>query len=373
MTVTAETVAPLFEPFSLRGMSLKNRIVMAPMTRSHSPGGVPNEENAAYYQRRAAAEVGLIITEGTTIGRPAASGDTSIPNFHTPDALTGWQRVANAVHHEGGRIAPQIWHMGMVRKPGQGPHPDARSDGPSGLSVSGKAVQEPPSENEVLDMAHAFAEAAANAKSLGFDCVELHGAHAYLIDQFLWAKTNQRSDRFGGSIEARAEFAAEIIRLCRNAIGDLPLILRVSQWKQGDYSAKPSSNPDELERLVTVFAEAGVDCIHCSQRRIWEAEFPDVDGESGLNLAGWVKKLSGLPTISVGSVGLNSDFLGSYAGEGSQKRDISDVIQRLEKGEFDLVAVGRALLQDPEWVMKVRYGRWEDIQDYDADAQDNYF
>ena len=373
MIATADTVAPLFEPFSLKGMSLKNRIVMAPMTRSHSPGGVPNEENVAYYRRRAEADIGLIITEGTTIRRPAASGDTAIPNFHAPEALEGWRRVAKAVHDAGGSIAPQIWHMGMVRKPGQGPSPDVASDGPSGLSVSGKPVQDPPSEADVLDMAQAFADSAGHARALGFDCVELHGAHAYLIDQFLWSKTNQRSGRFGGSIEARAEFAAEIIRRCRDAIGDLPLIIRISQWKQGDYSAKPSANPDELERQLQVFVDAGVDCIHCSQRRIWEAEFPDVDGADGLNLAGWAKKLSGLPTISVGSVGLNSDFLGSFGGEGSEKRDISEVVERLEKGEFDLVAVGRALLQDPEWAVKVRDGNWSEIRDYDGDAQNTYF
>lgn len=373
MNVTADTVAPLFEPFELKGMSLRNRIVMAPMTRSHSPGGAPNENNVAYYRRRAAADVGLLITEGTTIRSPAASGDADVPNFHTPEALAGWKRVADAVHAEGGKIAPQIWHMGMARKPGQGPYPNTPSDGPSGLTVSGKPVQDAPSEDDVLDLAQAFADAAGDAKALGFDCVELHGAHAYLIDQFLWAKTNQRTDRFGGSIEARAEFAAEIIRRCKKAVGGLPLIMRISQWKQGDYAAKPAANPQELERQVRVLVDAGVDCIHCSQRRIWEAEYPDVDGEAGLNLAGWVKKLSGLPTISVGSVGLNSDFLGAFGGQGSEKRDISDVVERLEKGEFDLVAVGRALLQDPEWAVKVREGKWADIRDYDGDAQNNYY
>jgi RimK family alpha-L-glutamate ligase len=112
----------------------------------------------------------------------------------------------------------------------------------------------------------------------------------------------------------------------------------------------------------------GVDILHASQRRFWEAEFPEVDGENGLNTAGWAKKLTGLPTITVGSVGLSSEFTGAMRGEGSKTRPITDVVERLEKGEFDLVAVGRALLQDPEWATKVKDGRTEELADYDAKA-----
>ncbi len=124
-------------------------------------------------------------------------------------------------------------------------------------------------------MAQAYADAAADAKRLGFDCIELHGAHAYLIDEFFWDVTNQRTDRFGGAcIEQRAEFAAEVIRRCRAAIGDLPMIIRVSQWKSVDYNAKLATNPKELEAWARVLVDAGVDAIHCSQRRILEAGIP---------------------------------------------------------------------------------------------------
>ncbi len=367
-------VSPLFRPFNLRGMELKNRIVMAPMTRSRSPDAHPNAENVGYYQRRAAAEVGLIISEGTLTRRKGASNDAHIPLFWGESALNGWKQVIDAVHMAGGKMGPQIWHQGMSRKPGSGHFPDAPSDGPSGITLTGKKISDEPAEADVIDMAQAYADAAADAKRLGFDCVELHGAHAYLIDEFFWAVTNHRTDRFGGpALEQRAEFAAEALRRCRAAIGDLPLIIRLSQWKSVDYNAKLATTPQEMERWIRVLIDAGVDAIHCSQRRILEPEFPEIDGPNGLNFAGWVKKLTGIPTISVGSVGLSSEFTGAFRGEGSAAGKLDETIERLDRGEFDLVAVGRALLQDPEWVLKVKAGRFEELRDYDAAALKTYY
>jgi 2,4-dienoyl-CoA reductase-like NADH-dependent reductase (Old Yellow Enzyme family) len=366
-------VAPLFRPFRIRGLELENRIVMAPMTRARSPGAFPNDDNVAYYARRAAGGVGLIFSEGTMIRRRGAANDANIPLFWGEAPLAGWQRVIDAVHAAGGKMGPQLWHQGMSRKPGTGHFPDAPSDGPSGITLQGEKVADEPSESEVLDMAQAYADAAGDAKRLGFDCVELHGAHGYLIDEFFWERTNQRTDRFGGSIEKRAEFAAEAIRRCRLAVGDLPIFIRISQWKSANYTAKVATAPQELERWVEVLVDAGVDAIHCSQRRILEPEFPDVDGPHGLNLAGWVKKLSGLPTISVGSVGLSSEFIGAFKGEGSGVGKLDEVIARLERGEFDLVAVGRALLQDPDWAQKVGAGRHDELRDYDANSLQTYF
>jgi 2,4-dienoyl-CoA reductase-like NADH-dependent reductase (Old Yellow Enzyme family) len=366
-------VAPLFEPFQLRQLQLKNRIVMAPMTRSRSPGGFPNAENAAYYARRAAADVGLILSEGTLIRRKGACNDANIPLFWGEQAILGWKHVIDAVHAAGGKMGPQIWHQGMARKPGTGHYPDAPSDGPSGITLMGKKIDEEPSEVDVLDMAQAYADAARDAKDLGFDCVELHGAHSYLIDEFFWERTNQRTDRFGGSLEQRSEFAAETIRRCRAAAGNLPVIIRISQWKSVDYAAKVATTPLELERWLRVLVDAGVDMIHCSQRRILEPEFPGVDGPRGLNLAGWVKKLCGVPSISVGSVGLTSEFTGAFRGEGSAIGKLDEVVQRLDRGEFDLVAVGRALLQDPEWAIKIKDNRLDQLRDYDAKALETYY
>lgn len=366
-------VSPLFRPFRIRGLTLENRVVMAPMTRARSPGGVPNEDNVAYYARRAAGEVGLILSEGTLIRRKGAGNDASIPLFWGDEPLAGWQGVIAAVHAAGGKMGPQLWHQGMRREPGTGHFPDAPSDGPSGMTLQGDRIADEPSEAEVLDMAQAYADAAGDAKRLGFDCIELHGAHGYLIDEFFWDRTNKRTDCFGGSLEKRAEFAAEAIRRCRLAVGELPIVIRISQWKPADYAAKVAADPYELERWVKVLVDAGVDAIHCSQRRIHEPEFPTVDGPNGLNLAGWAKKLSGLPTISVGSVGLTSEFTGAFRGESSSVGKLDETVARLDRGEFDLVAVGRALLQDPEWAQKVKAGRFDELRDYDAKSLQTYF
>ncbi|MEL6386705.1 MAG: NADH:flavin oxidoreductase [Pseudomonadota bacterium] len=361
--------SPLFEPFTCRGMTVPNRIAMAPMTRSFSPGGVPGEDVAEYYARRAGADVGLLITEGTTTDRPGASNDPRVPNFYSDESLKGWHRVVEAVHAEGGKIAPQLWHVGMMRKPGTGPDPEAVSDGPSGKTHKGKQVQPEPTDSEVADMAAAYARGAANARDLGFDCIEIHGAHGYLIDEFFWGVMNTRSDKYGGDLVQRATFAAEVIAECRQAVGaDMPIILRWSQWKQQDYGARLAETPQEMEAFLGVFVDAGVDILHASQRRFWEPEFPEIDGDDGLNLAGWCKKLTGLPSITVGSVGLSSDFIGAFRGEDSKTRPISDAIVRLDRGEYDMIAVGRALLQDPFWAQKIKEGRNEELADYDAKA-----
>ena len=171
------STSPLFEPYKLRGLTLPNRVVMAPMTRSFSPGGVPGENVAEYYSRRGDADVGLLITEGTTVDRGGASNDPKVPNFHKDDALAGWSNVVEAVHKTPGKIAPQLWHVGMMRKPGTGPDPEAVSDSPSGRTHKGKQVQPEPTEKEVEDMVMAYANAAGEAKRLGFDAIEIHGAH----------------------------------------------------------------------------------------------------------------------------------------------------------------------------------------------------
>ncbi len=363
-------ISPLFEPLTIRGMTVPNRIVMAPMTRSMAPGGVPTDEIAAYYERRAAADVGLIITEGTTVNRGGASSDANVPNFHEAEALAGWKKVVDAVHGTPGKIAPQLWHVGMMRKPGSGPHPDAISDSPSGRTHTGKQVQEEPTDAEVEKMIMAYADAAGEAAKLGFDCIELHGAHGYLIDEFFWGVMNARSDKYGGDLVNRARFAGEAIAECRKQVGpDVPIILRWSQWKQQDYSARLAETPQELEAFLQVFVDAGVDVLHASQRRWWEAEFPEVDGDEGLNLAGWCKKLTGLPSITVGSIGLSSEFIGALVkSEGSKTQPIALAVERLAKGEFDMLAIGRALLQDPFWAQKVREGRTDDLTDYNAEA-----
>src|SRR5690606_24346947 len=152
-------------------------------------------------------------------------------------------------------------------------------DTPSGLNAPGQQVGEPMSEEAIADTVAAFARAAADAKALGFDTLEIHGAHGYLIDQFFWPDTNLREDRYGGAtIAERSRFAAEVVAAMRAAVGpDYPILLRVSQWKQQDYTARLAHNPAEMEQWLAPLVAAGVDVLHCSQRRYWEPEFPEID------------------------------------------------------------------------------------------------
>lgn len=369
--MTAQNVAALFQPFQVKSLALKNRIVMAPMTRSFAPEGVPDSNIAAYYRRRAEADVGLILSEGTVINRPAARNQPGIPFFHGEAALAGWQQVINGVHAAGGKMGPQIWHTGSVPSTQTDWVPDSPVESPSGLVAPGTPRGEIMSDNAIADTIAAFAQAALDAKTLGFDTVEIHGAHGYLIDQFFWEGTNLRTDAFGGAtLKQRSHFAAEVVKAIRQAVGpEFPLILRVSQWKQQDFTSRLATTPDAMTDWLLPLVEAGVDVLHCSQRRFWEAEFPELDGDQGLNFAGWAKKLTGAATISVGSVGLSGDFVDTFTtGQSSSPASLDNLVQRLERNEFDLIAVGRALLSDPRWVSKVQGGDSASLEDFTVAA-----
>ena len=216
----------------------------------------------------------------------------------------------------------------------------------------------------------AFADAAAAAERTGFDGVELHGAHGYLIDEFLWERTNRRTDGYGGDPVARTRFAAEIVAACRKAVSpDFPIVFRTSQWKAKNYDARLATTPQELEAVLAPLADAGVDAFHSSTRRYWVPEFEDSD----LNLAGWTKKLTGKATISVGSVGLDKQFDPSSFQGGTRigVAGIEKLLDRLERDEFDLIAVGRALIADPEWARKVLAGDTDALIPFAADQLQN--
>jgi len=362
-------LSALFQPFTFKSLALKNRIVMAPMTRTFAHEGIPAESNVAYYRRRAEGEVGLILSEGTVIDRPASRNHPGIPFFHGEAALAGWKKVIDAVHAAGGSMGPQLWHTGSTVA-GTEWVPDSPVESPSGLLGPDQPRGVAMSDEDIADTIAAYARAAADAKRLGFDTFEIHGAHGYLIDEFFWEGTNKREDRFGGAtIKERARFAAEVVKAMRAAVGpDYPIILRLSQWKQQDYRARLATSPDALAEWLVPLVEAGADVLHCSQRRFWEPEFPEIDGAEGLNFAGWAKKLTGAVTISVGSVGLSGEFLKAFAGESSTPTSLDSLERRMEAGEFDLIAVGRAILTDPNWVKKIKAGDSANLKGFEASA-----
>lgn len=320
-----------------------------------------------YYRRRAAAGVGLIITEGTTVGHLAANGYPNVPRFHGEDALAGWKKVVDAVHAEGGRIVPQLWHVGSVRRLGTEPDGSVPGYGPSGKEKDGKVVVHGMTHEDIRDVIAAFAQAARDALAIGMDGVEIHGAHGYLIDQFFWEASNRRDDEYGGDLASRSRFAIELVQAVREAVGpDFPIIFRFSQWKQQDYSARLVETPEALAAFLKPLSEAGVDIFHCSTRRFWEPEFAG----SELNLAGWARQLTGKPTITVGSVGLDGEFLQFMVDTDkvAKPASLEGLLRRLEDEEFDLVAVGRALLVDAQWAQKVRDGREADVLPFSREA-----
>ncbi|HMA00496.1 MAG TPA: NADH:flavin oxidoreductase [Steroidobacteraceae bacterium] len=376
-------VAPLFQPLTIRSVTLKNRVVMAPMTRGFSPGGVPGADVAAYYRRRVEGETGLLITEGVGIDHPAALGDAglnerNLPHLYGAAALAGWRRVVAGVHEAGGVIFPQLWHQGAMRKAGTGPHPDVPSCRPSGLwgpagrttSLDAEDVAAfaaptlPMTESEIADVIAAYGRSASHAMDVGFDGVAVHGAHGYLPDNFFWEETNRRDDRWGGDRARRSQFAAEVVKAIRVSIGpSRPIVFRFSQWKQQDFRARLANSPQELEEVLAPLADAGVDIFDASVRYFNRAEF---DG-SPLNLAGWAKKVTGKLSMTVGGIGLDKGTAGPQPYAVSRTaQNFEPLLERFARGEFDLVEVGRSLLHDPQWTYKVRVG--EELQPFSEES-----
>ncbi|MGY4708694.1 oxidoreductase [Mycolicibacterium sp. CBM1] len=362
--MTDPRVQGLFAPLSIGSLTLHNRFAMAPMTRGASPGGVPGPDVAAYYARRAAGGTALIITEGVRIPHPAAGWPDAIPNLAGDEVLRGWRAVADAVHAEGGAIAAQLWHQGVARGVHDGDRTAQLPVSPSGIDLSGNTLGRALTAEELPALAQAYAEAAANARAAGFDAVEIHGAHGYLLDEFLWAQTNRRTDGYGGSLTARTRFPAEVVAAVRAAVGPaFPIIYRFSQWKVNHYDARIAETPADLDRLLAPLVNAGVDVLHPSTRRHYLPGFPDADPQ--LSLAGWTKKLTGLPVIAVGSVGLQTEFRPGASGP-IPPSPVDRVLDAFDAGEFDIVAIGRALLADPAWVNRLHDGTLEEFGGFDA-------
>lgn len=367
----------LLKPLVINNLHLANRVVMAPMSRYQSPNGVPTKETAQYYRRRAEGGVGLIITEGTVIDHKASYDHSDVPHLYG-EALTGWRNVVNEVHAAGGKIFSQLWHVGSVRQMGSFPDSNVPGYAPSAIVHPHASLQQAPyamSVADIQEVIQAFALAAFNAKLVGFDGIEIHGAHGFLIDQFLWSHTNQRSDQYGGkTLKDRMRFAIEVVQAIRQAVGkNYPVSFRLSQWKMGAYEAKSITSPTEFEQLLLPLVDAGVDLFHCSTRRFYEAEFVD----SNLNLAGWAKKITGKPAITVGGVGLDNDFVNNFVVSNNEahfeQNNIDLLLKKLEQQEFDLVAVGRALLSDANWLQKITEQRFDEINVFNKKSLQTFY
>jgi len=353
---------PLFTPFQLGGLTLRNRVVMSPMSIHVRWSPEEIADVAAHFRRRAEGGVSLIMSGATLVDHPTAGDESLGLTTMYGESLKGWAAVVREVHDVGVPMMAQLWHAGAWRDPAQGLPPDVPNFSPSGIGGTGEKVGAPATQAEIDAVIQGFVRSAVNAKSIGFDGVEVAAAYGYLIDQFFWSQRNQRDDQYGGSVENRSRFGAEVIAAVRQAVGpNFPISMRISQVKRDDFAASTWQTPQEMESALAPLVRAGVSIFHCGAWRFWLPVFPDET--SPLSFAGWVKKVTGAPVILVGSVGM-SKMMGETFDPGalSDVSNLDKLSEAMERGDFDLVAVGRALLADPEWPRKIREGRVDELK-----------
>ncbi|WP_372770858.1 alkene reductase [Pseudoalteromonas sp.] len=266
----------LFDNLQLGGLTLQNRIVMAPMTRSRAtqPGNIPNDLMAEYYAQRASA--GLIITEGAPIS-PVARGYSLTPGIYTEEQIAGWQKVTQAVHERGGKIFIQLWHVGRRSSTAiEGLQPLAPSAlkepdkvyGPMANGELGMIETTMPKAMDLSDIQNTvddFVIAAKNAMLAGFDGVEIHGAHGYLLDQFMRRYANQRNDQYGGSIENRIRLTVDVCNAVANAIGSDKVGLRISPFVSSSFQQHDSEMPKLTLALLKALAPLNLAYLHLSE------------------------------------------------------------------------------------------------------------
>lgn len=377
-------LSALFEPARLGGLALPNRVVMAPMTRSFcGDAGVPGPDVARYYAARAAAGTGLIFTEATVVDMGPARGYLGVPGLCDDAQEAGWRSVVDAVHAAGGRIMVQLWHCGRLSHPRAtgGAQPVA----PSAVTAAGPYMDvadpttfdghlsyvEPKAMTraDIEAVVAAFASAAGRAQRAGFDGVLFHGASGYLIHQFFNADTNRRDDAYNGDTAARARFACDVVRAARERTGaGYPLLMGLSQFAVNDYGWVTWPTPADLAVTVNCLKAAGVDGFHVAAHRIGVPGFAAEADPAGHGLAWHVRQTSGLPVSAAGGVTYSTTIGESLMGADSQIADPAEAARMLVNGDADLIAVGRAMVANPDWVIKVRAGRWQELAPFRREA-----
>ncbi|MCJ7993476.1 alkene reductase [Rhizobium cremeum] len=335
----------LFDPVTLGRTTLSNRIAMAPLTRNRSPGAVPNDLNVTYYEQRASA--GLIITEGTPITQQG-QGYAQVPGLYLPEAVEGWKRVTAAVHSAGGKIAVQLWHVGRVShttlQPG-GAAPVA----PSAIRAKSKTyiinddgtgafvdTSEPRALelSEIPGILEDYRRAARAAVEAGFDAVEIHAANGYLIDQFLRADTNHRTDGYGGSIENRTRFALEVVKTIVDEIGAERTGIRISPVTPANDASDPDPQP-LFNHLVEKLAAYDLAFIHVIEGATGGPRDNLPFDWAGLKAA---YRAKGGKAVWIVNNGYDRDM----------------AIEAVESGRADMVAFGKLFISNPDLVRRLK-------------------
>ena len=358
-------LSPLYTPFQLGPLTLPNRFVLPGMQRQWCEEGTPLPKLGEYYRRCVEGGVGLVITESCAVDHASA---TQVPFFTriNPATQAAWAGIVSEVKSAGGPMLMQLWHEGAIRQEGgEGPWAAHPTLSPSGLAHGARPNGRAATLEELEDIKQAFVRSALLAQAIGVDGVEVHAAHGYLLDQFLWAETNRREDGYGGhDIRHRARFPAEIVAAIRAATGpDFVIGFRFSQWKEVNFDTRVVDTTAELGAMLAILRAAGVDVFHASARRFW---IPEWDG-SDLGIAGWSKRLTDAPVIAVGSVGLDVDVMENFLGReatSTGEEGLRELVRRFGNGEFDLISVGRGHIGDQGIINKMRDGRLGDIRGF---------
>ena len=339
----------LFSKTSLGPLALQNRLVMSPMTRSRATGNVPNDLMVEYYAQRASA--GLIITEGTSPS-PNGLGYARIPGAFSSEQGAGWRRVAEAVHARGAKIFMQLMHCGRIAHPLNLPA-GARVLGPSAVAAAGEmftdaegmkpnAMPQAMTEADIQVTREEYVQAAKNAMAAGFDGIELHGANGYLLEQFIRPSSNQRTDRYGGSIENRSRFVLEVADAVIKAIGKDKVGIRLSPF--GAFNDMPAYAAMEADYtcLAHQLNARGLVYIHL------------VDHSS----------MGAPPVPESMKTTYRSVFKGALILSGGY--DAVRAESDLASGKCDLIAFGRPFLANPDLVARWKSGAAVNAPDFNT-------
>jgi len=335
----------LFEPIKIGTMELKNRIVMPPMgTNFSTEDGYATKRLINYHVERAKGGVGLIIVEGAYV-EPRGKGSIRQLAVDHDNKIPRLKELATAIQANGAKATLQLFHGGRQS------HSSIIGTQPvSASEVFCRLTRETPralTVEEIQDVIEAFAEGTRRTKAAGFDAVEIHGAHGYLINQFLSPLTNKRTDKYGGDVKGRTRFLLEILELTRDKVGsDYPILCRIN----GDDYIEGGLALEEAKRIAQMLEAAGVDALHISGG-IYDSPVPVTTGPMALprghmvHLAARIKKVVNVPVIAVGRI---------------NDPELAEKI--LQEGKADLVSMGRALLADPELAKKAAAGALDDIR-----------
>ncbi|MDN4865465.1 NADH:flavin oxidoreductase [Priestia megaterium] len=348
----------LFKTVTLGNITLNNRIGVAPMARvSATFEGLATTQMVSYYKSFARGGFGLIITEAIYTDDKYSQGYLNNPGLINEEQTRAWKKVVDSVHQAGAKIFAQIMHVGALS---QGNRFIQETIGPSAVQPKGKQMEfyegkglyripREATQQELSEVINGFVNTAKRAKTAGFDGVEIHGANGYLLDQFLTDYTNRRIDEYGGSTENRVRLLVEVSKAVREAVGqDFTIGIRISQGKVNDYNYKWAGKEKDAEIIFSQLGRAGLDFIHVTEYEAWQPAFPKDEetiitnsglDNSDLSLAALAKKYGKVCVIANGHL-----------------EDPVKAKEIIEKGEADIITLGKGALANHDWVNKVKNG-----------------